>query len=396
MILSLYLLLSQSKAPIVLIPGTMGSILKGSVTGRSTHWYCPKNVKTQTMWISKDYSIPPLINCLGDWLSMKYNSSLKDATNQDGVQMDIFDFGGVGGITFLDDFANLTNFIPYYKKYIDYLENHGYIVGKDLFGAPFDWRRGIMLGNTYFTQLKQLIESAFRKNSNQKVSLVGHSLGGFLIQHFLTNITTAEWRSKYIESANLVAPSFGGSGTIIENIWNGALSIMTYFGASSTEMEKMSSSFGSMYDQLPNFNLFGDKIVFIDENAKSYAARDLPQLFKKYGKFRSTPEIWELHKNTPSSIPKPIDVPTVITYNDKISTPIGYNDMLKQYIYADGDALINSEGPNYACKNWKSNSKLICQNLNTPNHSASHIMMILDDEYIDRVLKYSMDNEWTK
>ena len=70
--------------------------------------------------------------------------------------------------------------------------------------------------------------------------------------------------------------------------------------------------------------------------------------------------------------------------------------MLKQYIYADGDALINSEGPNYACKNWKSNSKLICQNLNTPNHSASHIMMILDDEYIDRVLKYSMNNEWTK
>lgn len=384
-----------SKPPIVLVPGTMGSILKGNITNRKTFWYCPSNLKQAMLWISKDYCVPPLINCLGDWLSMQYDSKTKDSENQDGVDADIVSFGGVDGISYLDESFNITSFIPYFNMYIEYLQNHGYSVGKDLFGAPFDWRRGLLVGDKHYARLKTLIENAYKINSNTKVSLVGHSLGGYLIHYFLSNMTTPEWREKYIRSAILVAPSIGGSATIIENLWNGALSVLSNFGISSDVMAKMSTSLGSMYDQIPNFEIFGDKPLFYNKYGQQYTAREIPQLLKDNGKFRNNFKIWNLHKNVPSQKIKPLDVPTVIVYNDQIPTPGGYDDSTSSYIYSDGDALINAEGPKYACNNWKSPAKLICENLATSNFAGSHIFMLMTNEYIDLVLKYAMSSEWT-
>ncbi|EAX90498.1 Lecithin:cholesterol acyltransferase family protein [Trichomonas vaginalis G3] len=374
----------------------MGSVLRGSVTNRKTHWYCPKNVAETDIWVKKQYCIPPLGNCLSDWLTMRYDNTTKSAINQEGVNLDIVDFGGVDGISYLDEFFNITNFIPYFNKYIKYLETKGYTVGKDLFGAPFDWRRGLMLGDDHYKRMKDLVEKAYTLNSNQKVALVGHSLGGYFIHYFLSNVTIPEWRQKYIESAILVAPSFGGCGTVVENLWNGALYIMRHFGISESAMGSLASSLGALYVHLPNHKVFGQLHVFHDETGKGYTAAELPELLAKNGKFRNTPEIFELHKKFSAQTINPLDVPTVIVYNDKMKTVIGYNAQTKEYMYSLGDTLINAEGYHYACNNWKSSKKLKCINLDSTSELASHIFMVMKEEYVDLVLKHVLDTEWEK
>lgn len=386
----------QSKAPVILVPGTMGSVLRGNVNGRKPHWYCPADIQDSDIWIKKTYVLPPLGNCLADWLTMRYDPKTNSAIDQENVELDIVDFGGVSGIGYLDEFFNITHFIPYFNKYIEYLEKRGYTVGKDLFGAPFDWRRGLVLGESHYKRMIALVEKAYKQNGNSKVSLVGHSLGGYFIHYFLSNITTPQWREKYIDSAILVAPSFGGCGTVVENLWNGALYIMRHFGISEKSMGTLASSLGALYVHLPNHQIFSNTPIFIDKNGKVYKASQIPELLKINGKFRQTPEVFDLHKQFSSQTIGPLDVPTVIVYNDRIKTAVGWNDQKKEYIYSLGDSLINSEGYHHACYNWRSNKKLLCYNLDSTSELSNHIFMVLKEEYVDLVLRHVVNSDWQK
>lgn len=393
----MFLLFSQSVFslnPVVLIPGTMGSLLRATVTDRKTHWYCPKNLDNVDIWINEEYFIPPLVNCLGDWLTMEYDPVTKDAVNQPGVKMDIVDFGGVDGMAYLDDLFNSTHLLPYMHIYIKHLEKQGYTIGQNIFGAPFDWRRGLLLGKEHYNKMIKLCEEAYIKNDGQKVVLIGHSLGGYFIHYFLSNITTPEWRAKYIESAILVAPSFGGAGTIIEQLWNGKVSVLRSLGLSHDIMAKLASSVGALYVHLPNANAFGDTTVLIDENGNHYNADQAGEVLRANGKFRGTPEIYDLHKNFHYNPLKSLDVPTVLVYNDRAKTKVGWDASKKDFINGPGDNVVNDFGAKYFCNNWKSNKKLKCINLNSTSEWATHILMTMHGEYVDLVLKYATDQSW--
>ena len=47
-------------------------------------------------------------------------------------------FGTTDSIEYLDDSAIYK--YPYFNKFVKYFEGLGYTKGKDLIGAPFDWR----------------------------------------------------------------------------------------------------------------------------------------------------------------------------------------------------------------------------------------------------------------
>lgn len=87
----------------------------------------------------------------------------------------------------------------------------GYTELKDLFGVPYDWR--VILDPTYWSALslatKQLIERHTGGCSNTRASLVGFSLGCFVIIRFLKE-QTSEWRQKYIQRVIFVGAPLGG------------------------------------------------------------------------------------------------------------------------------------------------------------------------------------------
>lgn len=383
-----------SRTPVILVPGTMGSVLRGDVSGRKKFWYCPSDLKDSDIWISERYIVPPMVNCLGDWLTMKYDPVTKTAVDQDNVSLHTIDFGGLKGMTFLDDLFKGVHIIPYFKKYISYLQERGYVEGQDLFGAPFDWRRGLVLGDKYWQDVKELVEKAYTLNEQSKVSLVGHSLGGYFVHYFLSNVTTAEWRNKYIESAILVAPSFGGAGTVVEQLWNGKVSFLRNLGLNDEVEAKLSSSVGALYVHLPNVNVFGENTVFIDEDGKEFKARDVEGILRNNGKFRETPEIYELNKEFSHQKIEALDVPTVIVYNDALKTTMGYNLQKKEKLRSKGDSVVNAEGFHHACNDWKPTKKLLCYNLNSTSEWAAHIPMVLKSEYVDLVLKHVVDTTW--
>jgi pimeloyl-ACP methyl ester carboxylesterase len=70
-----------------------------------------------------------------------------------------------------------------YSDLTDYLvDSMGYTVGKDLFGAPYDWRLHLS-GLKHSGQMDQLmakIESAVNSNCGKKAILIGHSMGGLV------------------------------------------------------------------------------------------------------------------------------------------------------------------------------------------------------------------------
>ncbi|EAX96516.1 Lecithin:cholesterol acyltransferase family protein [Trichomonas vaginalis G3] len=390
----LFLSTSVSLRPIILVPGTMGSNLVATITNRKTHWYCPKNLNNEEIWVDEEYVIPPIVNCLGDWLTMRYDPTINDAVDQENCKIDIVDFGGVNGMSFIDDIFNSSKLIPYMHEYIKYLQKHGYTVGQDLFGAPFDWRRGLVLGQDHYDKMTKLVEEAYVKNDNQKVVLVGHSLGGYFVHYFLTNKTTADWRAKYIESALLVAPSFGGAGTVVEQLWNGKVSFLRSLGLNKDIMAKLASSIGALYVHLPNINAFQDEVVLIDDAGKSYTAKDAFEALKANGKFRDTPEIAALHTEFYQNQLKPLDVPTFLVYNDRFDTTSGWDAQKGEKLRTDGDSVVNSFGAKYVCNNWKTNKKLLCHNLNSTSYWSTHILMVAKEEYIDLVLQHALDTSW--
>jgi len=63
----------------------------------------------------------------------------------------------------------------------------GYVAGKNLFSAPYDWRFGPDAFGPQYDALKQLIETASALNNNKPVVLVSLSLGGPYTHLFLTS-----------------------------------------------------------------------------------------------------------------------------------------------------------------------------------------------------------------
>ena len=57
-------------------------------------------------------------------------------TNSPGVVTRSFDFGGTSSFETVDN----TGFVKYMKPLIDHLETLGYKRGKDIRGAPYDFR----------------------------------------------------------------------------------------------------------------------------------------------------------------------------------------------------------------------------------------------------------------
>lgn len=98
----------------------------------------------------------------------------------------------------------------YFQPMVSYLQAKGYQIGKDLFGAPYDFRDSGIDNDTFMTDFKLLIEQAYDQN-NEKVTFVTHSMGGKMVLHFLDKKVDESWKKKYIDKWIAYSPAFLGS-----------------------------------------------------------------------------------------------------------------------------------------------------------------------------------------
>eukprot|EP00879_Flechtneria_rotunda_P033021 GHRR01036537.1.p1 GENE.GHRR01036537.1~~GHRR01036537.1.p1 ORF type:complete len:101 (+),score=21.53 GHRR01036537.1:111-413(+) len=75
-------------------------------------------------------------------------------------------------------YSNLTTYLS---------QSFGYVLGKDMFGAPFDWRLHLS-GQQDAGGMRALatrVEAIVRNNCGKKAVIIGHSMGALASLHLL-------------------------------------------------------------------------------------------------------------------------------------------------------------------------------------------------------------------
>lgn len=94
--------------------------------------------------------------------------------------------------------------------FIAAMASWGYIRGKNVRGAPYDFRYAPHSQIEYFHRLAHLIEETYEINGNQKVAIMTHSMGGLYGLYFL-NRQPQEWKDHYIHSFIAISAPWGGT-----------------------------------------------------------------------------------------------------------------------------------------------------------------------------------------
>ncbi|KAH7819765.1 putative lysophospholipase III [Monocercomonoides exilis] len=238
--------------PVILLPGLGGSRIE---------YHKNNDAIWKPLWLDISRALPGKYKEYVRELTVMYDSNTDTFSSQPDIVTRPIDFGGIEGVEYLD--KNFKNMSGMYSVMIKAMKEVGYEVGKNLFGAPFDFRLANakhIMQNGMSEKLKQLIEHAASCNPGKKVHLVGHSMGCTFIHQFLVKYVTEGWKKRYIASFISISGPYGGSFEALAHLssphmWNEA-------PIPASIIHEMISSWASLYWMLPNFNAFqADSVI---------------------------------------------------------------------------------------------------------------------------------------
>ena len=127
--------------------------------------------------------------------------------NPQGVLTRVPGFGDTTTLETLD----ASGLIKYMKPLVERLTAIGYRKGKDLRGAPYDFRHSPdTLPHDYHENLVKLIEETYESNNKERVTIISHSYGCIVTQYFLS-LQSSEWKHTYLKQWVPLAGPFGGT-----------------------------------------------------------------------------------------------------------------------------------------------------------------------------------------
>ncbi len=219
----------------------------------------------------------------------------------------------------------------------------------------------------YFHRLKDLVEDTYQRNSNTKVTIVVHSMGGPVSLHFLTgfNRVNQAWKDKYIHAyVPLSAAWSGGSGVVQAAVsgYNGIPSFLSFaHNMISSFLVPVARSFESVPWLFPKASVFGNQII-ISTPSKHYTANDYRQLFIDINVpsiYRTYSAVQAINRNYPApNVPTHcfygVGVPTPLKFTySKDLTPSSSVGLKPTVINGDGDGSVNTISSR-VCHRWSS------------------------------------------
>lgn len=209
--------------------------------------------------------------------------------------------------------------------------------------------------------------------------------------------TTKEWREKYIDSALLVAPSIGGSFLTFTVVLTKTIPYLGFIGELTDSAQKL----GGVDIHFPNYEIFGDRPLFTDENGNNYAARDLKKALKVVGILDSDlsiSKIFEANEDYISHVPPAFDIPTAIIYNTAMETLVSLDRSSKKdkYSYGPGDMEVNAEGYEYLCNKWNTTYQIDCFNVEHATPTATHGSIMHQNVTYDFLFDHINNEDWKK
>ena len=373
------------------------------------------------LWFSPKMIVPPWINCMHHLLQVTYDPKTDQAHNLPGVEYIIHDFGGISTIDYVAK-SKIGNFKYYdcFKSLTDYYLKRDYSVKENFFATPYDWRIGPHFLYDFWIQYRKIIEEAYEKSNGRKVTLLGVSMGCFLIQQFFTAdktfsmndglyhsirdknlIVNETWKQKYIEKVVFIAPSFGGSFTYFESMINRVSLLFPFLR--NEHISDMSSSFPCFHSHHPDYEIFKYK-------EKNYTIKELDEVILKYSNIKKSfiPSLnisLDLQRKAPMDIGE--NIPLAIIYNSGVKTlsflhfKDGWNNYPTKYYEGKGDGTLTVDSLLFPCENCSvENRCLVCIDLNKSDeknfkHSALQSNpLVLDILYNLTSKDASNENLW--
>jgi len=395
----LFLLFLNTKNPIVIIPGLYGSALKATYDETfKKRWFCPSRMQETLFWVDYKYFVPPFFDCTMYLLRGYYNSTSDTVTSYPNINIDVIDFGGDKGMSFIDTNGIFgSRSFDSFNSFFQYFKNKGYIVKKNIFGAPYDWRISILgIEETYYPKLKDLIEQAYEKNDGLKVILVTYSMGGPISARFLSKFVDDSWKEKYIKKVIMIGPSVGGASTSVETAWKQVFPYIPSVKTRST-IESTASSPG-LHSHLPNYHIFGNRTIIRTSSGENITASQIPKFLidnkKVYG--NSIP-LLKKNQLIYGEIPQGPGVETVVIYNSNISTKLTLdfsNGMHRDpsFEYVSGDGTIPTFAIDWICENWKSKYNIKCHDLENSGENFIHSFLSKNPIVHETVYNYTISD----
>ncbi|MBF8194579.1 hypothetical protein ITP53_54795 [Nonomuraea sp. K274] len=174
-----------------------------------------------------------------------------------------------------------TDSAPFYEPMYRRLEAAGYVRGKDIRVAGYDFRLTPDMGG-FLQRTRQLIEDVYRSNGNRPVHLVGHANGPLYAQYLLTH-TSRAWRAKHIHGFTPIAGNLPGQGLLYPVLFTG-LNVQDFSHPTTREnaesSARMLQSAPSSYMSAADPKIFDDREVVVRNSStgRSYTPRDHPRL----------------------------------------------------------------------------------------------------------------------
>ena len=225
----------------------------------------------------------------------------------------------------------------------------------------------------YYSDLKDLIETMYRDNGNDEVTIVAHSMGGPIILHFLTSgIVTQAWKDTYIGNFITLSGAWSGGNEAIE----AQISGLSVINERSDDLFKLFRfigdwvrksfksvihSFQSTIWLLPRPSVWGSTIL-VTTPTQNYTANDYQQLFSDidysdgYNMFQGIEGInegWPV-PNVTTHCFYGVGVDTPLSFHYEEPFPAGASND-PEVIMGDGDGVVNTPSSE-VCLQWADNS----------------------------------------
>lgn len=278
----------KTNRPIILIPGVLGSVLEAKLNRTdAAHWACYKKSDWFKIWINSEVLLPQLSDCWIDNMSLRYRKLTKGGVQQPlGVDIRAPNFGvPTGSIDFLDPGVSYwTSLGNYFATMRDkFVNTYGYVEGKDLFAAPYDWRLTPNLKNNFFCdRLKTLITKAVSENNGLPAMLVCHSMGNLFFHYCVEKVWPRSFSDSHIHAYTNIAGPMAGAPKALAMITSGENENIAVLRPNQIRIAER--SWPSTYFLLPNplavhgTPLFSKKLMEISD-FRNYSITEYHEFF---------------------------------------------------------------------------------------------------------------------
>ena len=367
--------LTISLKPILVVPGLAGSNINVTVTDFNKHSECPSFLaESFRFWPVNLSFVNEYPDCMGKILRCQYDEKTKIVRHVDGMKFDVDEFGTIEAL-------------PYYTQlFNNFVNEKGYVRLENIFALPYDW---IVYYDDmpidFFEKLQNYIDHISMKNGNQKVVLIGHSLGANLILSFLNkNMITKEWIEKRIDSLIFMSPAFSGCFLSLHNIFQGMFNIMKY----NKEIEESIRQMPSLLSTFQNYEVFSnDPIVINANNNETIYANSFFDYLIKIGKMTKSGETIFKNLIEKHLVNAPIEprnrVRSLTLYNDGFDTVSGYDASSNfSILYSAGDGNCIGKGMKYLCEHWHDAK---CYNFNSNDRQYDHSFLVISKQSLEQI-----------